>query len=731
MAIPQRTLQELIHALDRAQGLDAILAAAHQGIASECGFSSIWLYRLDPNDPDAVEWLGSCGTYAEAIRAEPVQPPIGGLPLLKAALSANEPVLVADAASDPRIDPHLVAPLGLRTLAVTPVRTSKGPLGALYCAGFGQEGGRIPDAGQRAYLEVVASLLASRLERQHLQNLHRDAEQRLRLFSKAVELSPCAVVIADPQGKIEYLNPRFEMTSGYSPDELRGQSLEALQTQPGEGDFQTMWQTACAGEDWRGELSGRTKGGGLYWGHTTVAPIREGDGPISHFVVVQEDVTQRKDLERQILRHAQYDPLTQLPNRNLALDRLTQALELGHREWHGTAVMVVDLDRFRRMLDVVGHTGCDALIVQVAQRLSAVVREGDTVARTGGDAFMVVCPVIEHPAPEHLAQRILDALAPPLTWQGRTYPIGVSVGVAVAPEHGRDAESLIRNAGAALRRVKQRGGREFHLFDATLDQETLERIGLGERLRFALERGEIALHYQPVIDAAGRCVGAEALMRWNYGASGLTMPDRFIPLAEESGLIVPLGAWALMEACQQVRRWQEGGGTGLRVAVNISGGQFASEDLIEVVEQALAHSGIAPDQLELEITESLLIQDDVRAKNMLDTLKKMGVRLSLDDFGTGFSSLAYLSHYPFDVLKIDRSFTAQLEGDNPNRPLVAAIVAMGQALGLEVHAEGVETAPQRDWLLGKGCWFLQGVLYSQPLQEEPFGAWLAAHRTPS
>lgn len=430
----------------------------------------------------------------------------------------------------------------------------------------------------------------------------------------------------------------------------------------------------------------------------------------------------RRDYARQLEYHARHDILTGLANRALLHERLSQAIAVAARASSSIWVVFIDLDRFKMVNDSLGHKAGDNVLLSVAQRLELAVRESDTVARLGGDEFVIVLP---EQMGEHLAgnvvNRIMEAIAAPIEVDGHSFVLGCSAGVAVYPSDGSDAETLIRNADIAMYRAKESGRNNFQFYTAAMNDRLLERLRLEADLRLALERDELVLHYQPQIDlGTGRVVGAEALLRWQHPQLGMVSPLRFIALAEETGLIVPIGDWVLRQACLQARRWQQDGLGELRVAVNLSARQFAQPGLSQRVAAVLQETGLQPSLLELELTESLVMSDIERAATTLDELRALGVLLSLDDFGTGHSSLAYLKRLPINTLKIDQSFVRDIVTTPEDAAIVASIISLAQNLRRGVIAEGVETTEQLSFLHRQGCSQMQGFYFSKPVPPEKF-----------
>jgi diguanylate cyclase (GGDEF)-like protein/PAS domain S-box-containing protein len=445
--------------------------------------------------------------------------------------------------------------------------------------------------------------------------------------------------------------------------------------------------------------------------------VRDGLGHHVRRAGVAQDVTERKEQAERIERLAYHDVLTGLPNRAMLMDRLAQALAHAQRRQHQLAVVFIDLDRFKLVNDSLGHAAGDALLQEVARRLRSALREEDTVARVGGDEFQVVLDEIGGATDAaHVAEKLMQVLGEPFTVEGQELHVTASLGLSLYPRDAARGDLLLKYADTALYEAKGEGRNAYRFFSPEMNAQAHGRLRMENDLRRAIERGELELHYQPQLDlASGAVCAVEALLRWNHGRKGLVLPNAFIPLAEETGLIVPVGEWVLEEACRQAAQWQREGIGPLRVAVNISARQLLRPGLDRAVRQALAASGLPPPCLELELTESSVMHDPVHAQGVLHALRELGVLLSIDDFGTGYSSLAYLKRLPLDRLKIDRSFIGGIPQDGDDAAIVETIIVMTHKLGLRVIAEGVETPEQRAQLLRQGCDEVQGFLWAKPV----------------
>ncbi|MFC6520744.1 putative bifunctional diguanylate cyclase/phosphodiesterase [Undibacterium arcticum] len=496
------------------------------------------------------------------------------------------------------------------------------------------------------------------------------------------------------------------------------------------GFFQSMWTLVRQTGSWQGEVWNQRKNGESYPEQLSISVVRDDGGRISHYVGVFNDISTFKNYERQLRHLAQHDPLTQLPNRTLLQDRLSQAITYAIRYGHPVWVVFLDLDRFKFVNDSLGHKAGDQLLKTIAERLLLAVRDTDTVARLGGDEFVVV--LSEHAGGSLCAdilKRIMDAVASPLRLQEQQFFLTCSVGVAVYPDNGLNAETLIEHADLAMYRAKEVGRNNFQFYTPAMNAQVSERLRIESALRNALERDEFVLHYQPQVDLrTGRVVGMEALIRWRHPELGMVSPNRFISLAEETGLIIPIGAWVLRTACLQNKKWQRAGLGHFRIAVNLSARQFAQQDLTQSIADVLEETGLAPHYLDIELTESLIMTDVEHAVEILRSLKALGLQLSIDDFGTGYSSLSYLKRFPIDVLKIDRSFVHDITLDPDDAAIVVSIIALAHNLKLHVIAEGVETQEQFAYLKRHGCDELQGFYFSKPVPAEEFERLLREHK---
>ncbi len=545
----------------------------------------------------------------------------------------------------------------------------------------------------------------------------REAEARVRVLSRAVEQSPVSVVISDPRGHIEYVNPRFEQVTGYSAEEAMDRHLTfTLLDKSSAASMSDLWLPDSSCREWRGECCCVRRDGQLFWEFANISPLLNPQGTVTHYIAVKEDVTVRRSYEEQLLRQAHYDHLTGLANRVLMIDRLNVALESAARNKNQVAVLCIDLDHFKNVNDSQGHSHGDSVLREAGARLSGCIRGGDTLARMGGDEFVIVLSdVRDTMAVQKVAERIIATFAQPFSIGNRDYFVTASIGIAVFPDDGTTADTLQRNADLAMYKAKDLGRNQYHYFTEDINTRLMQRLELEARLRHAVSDDELELHYQPIfwLDHM-QPAGCEALVRWRQPDGQLWLPGQFIGLAEETGMIQSIDAWVLSAACSHLSKVISQSAWPLRLSLNVSSLQLQIPDFALQVARQLQLHELTPDQLELEITERVLIDDDPQTATNIRALCDLGVRLSIDDFGTGYSSLAYLQKYPFKTLKIDRTFVSRATEDANTARLVETIVTMGRSLNMEVVGEGIETEAQLELLQKFGCDLGQGYLLGRP-----------------
>ncbi len=548
-----------------------------------------------------------------------------------------------------------------------------------------------------------------------------ETEEALRLRDRAVEASvdPVLIVSAtDPAMPLLYVNAAFERITGYSRDEVIGRNCRLLQgSDRDQPELDKIRRAIAEQRDGQALLRNYRKDGSLFWNMLYVTPVHDPrSGAVTHFVGVQHDITELKRYQDELEHQANHDALTGLANRNLLKDRLHQQLALAHRYKRSFSVAFIDLDNFKLINDSLGHDVGDRLLKIAGERLLACVRDGDTVARPGGDEFVLLVAERNNEGGAYrVVQRVMAAIAPPFKIDHREFNVTCSVGIASFPRDGQDAETLLRNADTAMYRAKDSGRNTFQLYSSEMNINVGERLTVETDLWRALERDELRLHYQPKVHLkTGRIIGTEALLRWQHPTRGMILPGKFIPVAEESSLIVHIGKWVIDTACAQNVAWQNAGLPLIPIAVNISARQLHDKDLVPTVRAALAASGLDPKYLEIELTESAVMLSVDKAMSTLSELRAMGVQVSLDDFGTGYSSLSYLKRFPVTRLKIDQTFVRDLATDVDDAAIVRAIIVVAEELSLEVTAEGVETAQQVAFLTAHNCGEAQGFYFARP-----------------
>jgi diguanylate cyclase (GGDEF)-like protein/PAS domain S-box-containing protein len=544
------------------------------------------------------------------------------------------------------------------------------------------------------------------------------SEEYLHLMSKVFSNSGEAILITDADQRILAVNREFTELTGYCEAEAIGKNPKFLSSgNTPKQLYQEMWATLAENDYWQGELWDRRKTGEVFPKRLSISVVRDAEGQIANYIGNFEDITQRKIAEDKISYLAHHDALTGLPNRFSLHERMEQCIAFARRFDASLAVVLIDLDHFKSINDTLGHNVGDQLLIQVAKRIQQSVRDSDIVARLGGDEFVVILSGIDMSVDiVDVASKIVAHVAAPYTIGGHELRTSPSVGICFYPGDATEIDDLIKNADIAMYHAKAVGRCNYQFYTEKMREEVAQRVTVAQELEIALKNGQFVLYYQPQIELdSGRVVGVEALVRWQHPVRGMISPCHFIPLAEETKLIIPLGKWILEAACDQLRRWHEEGLADLHMAVNLSAIQFQDKKLPELVRQALAHSGLDARHLHLEITESMAMHNPEENILMMNTLADIGVKLAIDDFGTGYSSLTYLKIFPVDIIKIDRSFVKDIETDENDAAICEITMLLAQKLGMRVVAEGVETAAQRQFLLTLGCQWVQGSFFSKPL----------------
>jgi diguanylate cyclase (GGDEF)-like protein/PAS domain S-box-containing protein len=588
-----------------------------------------------------------------------------------------------------------------------------------------------PEAWHVSLLEMAAHFLAIAIEKKR-------TESNLRKLSQAVEQSPNIIIITDTEARIEYVNQAFVEKTGRTLEQVFGQHPSILQS--GKTPlfaYEEMWDQLRRGESWQGELVNRYKDGKESIELAHISPVRDVNGTITHFLSLQEDITDKKRTEERIQYLAHYDVLTGLPNRALLEEHAQFALSSAKRKGTTLSLLFFDLDHFKNINDSLGHSTGDALLVELSRRLRDVLREDDIISRLGGDEFILLLSGVDEVGAERVAEKLLHTVNQSYMVGQYDLNVSASIGIAVYPEDGEDLETLLRNADTAMYRAKQDGRNNFCFFTQEMQARSGRHLELVNALRYALERNQLHVVYQPQIELPsefagkattasdfGKVIGAEALLRWDHPELGSISPAEFIPVAEETGLILAIGEWVLRTAVSQTKSWHEQGWRDLSIAVNLSAVQFRHTNLPETVSQILYESQLDANFLELELTEGVAMIDPSGAISIMNDLHSRGVRMSIDDFGTGYSSLSYLKKFKVSKLKIDQSFVRDISSDPEDKAIISAVISMAKSLGLQTIAEGVETDEQLQYLCEQNCDEVQGYLFSRPLSAEQFGQFM-------
>jgi diguanylate cyclase (GGDEF)-like protein/PAS domain S-box-containing protein len=689
--------------------------------------------QLLPNSVGSVMLLDPAGHHLD-VYAAPSIPPEGieqlnGLVPGPCAGSCGnviyrqEPVFVSDISTDARWEDlrQIALDFGLMACWSMPIRQAGGKvIGTFALSSFEP---RSPGLFHLKLLEIGAFIIGIALEQ------HKNHEL-LRLWAKVFDGSSEAIMITDTEQRIVTINRAFTKVTQYTDEEAIGKTPKFLASGRHDNNFyQNMWQSIERFGHWQGEIVNRRKNGETYPEWLNISSVRDETGKLTNYVAMFSDISERKNAQARIEFLAYYDRLTDLPNYHLLRDRLALAISYAARSQAKVALLYLDLDNFQMINDSLGHLKGDELLKSAAARLRDCLSSAETISRQGGDEFLVMLTdVVDSDAVANITCKILEQLALPFMIGEHELMTSFSIGIAVYPDDGADFDSLLKKAGMAVFQAKQAGRNTYRFYDSQMNIDANWHLRLRSNLGRALARNELILHYQPQFNlASGKIIGVEALIRWNHPEHGMLVPASFIHIAEDSGLIIDIGSWVLNEACRQARAWQQSGLPEIVVAVNLSALQFRRGNLEKTVMDALTESGLDPRFLELEITESLLIQDAESALDLVKRLKALGVQFSIDDFGTGYSSLAYLKRLHVDKLKIDQSFIRNLASDSEDAAIVHAILQMARSLNMKTIAEGVEEKDALTYLKSHYCDEVQGFYFARPMPSNELASYLAVH----
>ena len=655
-------------------------------------------------------------------------------PEIQRIMETKKQVVVNDALEDPIFSSQrqVVKNVGIRSIMAFPIIFRDTLIGTLVLRTSQRES--FFNNREVRFCEVISHLAAAPLKNAYVfEALHAEkevekgkrvaAEDQLQLAAKVFENAIEGVMITDPEGIIQSVNPAFTSITGYSAEEALGKNQRVLQSDRHDPlFFENILKTLQETGRWQGETWSRKKSGEAYPQWTSITANNDYRGKTKHYVSVFHDISEVKQSREQDRYRENHDALTDLPGKTLFKDLLGQSLTRARRNKTKLAVLFLDLDHFKKVNEGLGHFKGDQTLKSVAERLKGVLRKDDTLARWGGDDFTIVLENIKGPeGAVKVARNIQKALSEPFQLDERSIHLTASLGIALYPDNGEDTDTLIKNADHALYLGKEKGRNYYQLFTPSMNTITADHLELEADLRKALEREEIRVYYQPKLDlSTGAIIGMEALARWKHPVKGFISPAVFIPLAEESGLIAPMGAWILREACRHAKAWVDDGYSSLHVGVNISAVQFGRQNLPKKVAAILEETGLDPRHLELEVTESLVMRDVASAIATMREIRRMGVSFSMDDFGTGYSSLSYLKQFPISSLKIDRSFILEIATDPNAAAIAGAIISLAHNLGLKVVAEGAETQEHIRFLRERRCDMVQGFIFSPPIPHEDF-----------
>ena len=708
-----RAQQNLIVRLaqQRYSAADPLAEAAQQITRAACEIydvtrASIWALHERSLDPVV---LYRCDIQAHEC-PQPID--ISQFPAYLQALQGGRAIDAYNALTDPRTrelrDSYLI-PLGIGAMLDASIRVDGEVVGVLCMEHVGAE--RVWQADEVAFAGELADQYAHVLSNQQ----RRSAASALHLFQRAVEQSASAFILVNRNGEVEYVNSSFTAITQYDADEVKGRRLTELPALENlSGLFDAARASLAANNSWQGEFKSLRKNREPYWAQLSISKVHADDGTLTHYIGIYEDISKSKQAQQHIERLAYVDSLTGLGNRYAFIRSLNQHFAASAPP--PVCLLLVDIDNFKRINDSLGHQTGDKLLISLAERLSASIDSGGILARFASNEFAILMGVADLTAAQQLAQQVLHSLEQPIFVDSHLISITGSVGLACAPEHGNDPQTLMKHAGIALHKAKANGKNQLQVFNQALNAEANYKLFVENNLRRALEQSELEVYYQPKLCLkTGRLLGLEALLRWHHPEKGMIRPDQFISVAEETGLIIPIGKWVVRQACRMSKQLNQAGLGNLQVAINLSPKQFSDIDLVGSIAAILHEEQLDPGLLELELTEGLLLEATDDTRHQLSRLKSLGLTLAMDDFGTGYSSLSYLKKFPIDVIKIDRSFIMDIPEDQDDMEITSAVIAMAHNLKLKVVAEGIETAAQLAFLRRHNCDIGQGYLFDQPI----------------
>ncbi|MEE9101249.1 MULTISPECIES: putative bifunctional diguanylate cyclase/phosphodiesterase [Pseudomonas] len=712
--VRSRTQQNLIVRLARHRYLssDPLLEAAQLIAQAACEVYDVaraGIWRLHPDNR-----LEAVTVYRRDIDQyeKPQDIDASSFPHYLDAVHSGRAIDAHNAIQDPRtqeLAKRYLRPQGVNAMLDATIRIGGEVVGVLCLEHVGEV--RMWQSDEIAFAGELADQYAQVL----MNHERRNVSSALHLFQRAVEQSASAFLLIDRDGLVEYVNPSFTAITQYGADEVRGRHLPEL---PALANLSELLfdarSTLVTQNSWQGEFRSRRKNLEPYWGQLSLSKVHDDRGELTHYIGIYEDITQSKLAQQHIEKLAYRDNLTGLANRHFFISALEERLQAGSR--HSLGLLLVDIDNFKRINDSLGHQTGDKLLANLARRLRSSLSDNTTLARFASNEFAVLLEESVAGRGEQIAEQILDVLDKPLFVDNQLISITGSVGIAYAPQHGHDPQTLMKHAGLALHKAKANGKHQVQTFTEAMTAEASYKLFVESNLRRALVQDELAVHYQPKLCLrSGQLLGLEALLRWQHPEKGMIRPDQFISVAEETGLIIPIGKWVIRQACRQVRELAAKGLGELHIAINLSPKQFSDPDLVGSIAAILHEEGIPAGQMELELTESLLLDATDDTRQQLESLKDLGLTLAMDDFGTGYSSLSYLKKFPIDVIKIDRSFIKDIPDNQDDMEITSAVIAMAHNLKLQVVAEGVETAAQLAFLRRNRCDIGQGYLFDRPI----------------